>query len=413
MANLFSPFNRNGTEDQNASKAHTKNVNTSSILYYDLASESLEIRPIAATYGIRNLYRDVKDPKDIDDVEKKLSMLEGEAMEVIDALHQLQGPRTILLSPVEVESLRKYLFLVQFRSSALSRSYFQEDHPENARVHNWIKHFKQTHGMSSEIDVMLFAMRYYLDTPHSQILQDADESIKTHGLPMRNKHLHPDVDATTEDFHIITYRNRSDFYYPCIWEAADGEEFVLGNSSFGLCEGFIGSAPYVHRVFVVSPRIAFILRSRMVHMLHQKPFTKGILIRNSNLADIRNANNDPPIAISSQNVAEESELTQYPAATIDQFEFSVTKLTSSQTFELNRLILSNVRPGGAVGFLSKQSALSTLQKYLKLPSTNDTHHTRTKYAKLYSILSSDSESGGNSQSTPSSQPGPVNKGELF
>ncbi|RDB18561.1 hypothetical protein Hypma_000306 [Hypsizygus marmoreus] len=81
------------------------------------------------------------------------------------------------------------------------------------------------------------------------------------------------------------------------------------------------------------------------------------------------------------------------AAKSDQFQFKVTKLTSTQTFSMNKVFLENVRDTGALTFTSKRRALSTLRQYLLHPTSwswNDVHHTRPKYTKLVSILSAES-----------------------
>ncbi|RDB18560.1 hypothetical protein Hypma_000305 [Hypsizygus marmoreus] len=93
---------KNAKERKTAnSRAQRKGIDLENILVYDLPSETLEIRPIATTYGVQNLYRDIKDA-DIDSLEKKLSVVESEAAGVVNLLHQSNGPRTILLKRTQL-----------------------------------------------------------------------------------------------------------------------------------------------------------------------------------------------------------------------------------------------------------------------------------------------------------------------
>jgi len=68
------------------------------------------------------------------------------------------------------------------------------------------------------------------------------------------------VDPDMEHYLALAYVNQAQSYFLCFWEAADGEEFILGDNSFGLWEGRAAGESGLHRLFLVSPRVAVVLR---------------------------------------------------------------------------------------------------------------------------------------------------------
>ncbi|KAG1797977.1 uncharacterized protein BJ212DRAFT_267950 [Suillus subaureus] len=64
-----------------------------------------------------------------------------------------------------------------------------------------------------------------------------------------------------ENFPAYTYHTHANNYFFSIWEAAEGEEFIITDNAFGLWEGSGRGCPDLHRIFVVSPRIALVLRN--------------------------------------------------------------------------------------------------------------------------------------------------------
>ncbi|SJK97028.1 uncharacterized protein ARMOST_00277 [Armillaria ostoyae] len=96
------------------------------VLYYDLTSGSLDDRPIQFVCGLENLYRDTSNPSNVNELEKKLSVLEMEASVVIEKLHSDLASGKATLERRDVERLRKFLFVMHYRkpggSSAIKPS---------------------------------------------------------------------------------------------------------------------------------------------------------------------------------------------------------------------------------------------------------------------------------------------------
>ena len=341
---------------------------------------------------MNDLYRDAKNVQDVDELEKKLAVLESEAAAVINILHEENGPCTIAPRRPQVETLRKFLFLMHYRSVRLSKTYFQRDHPDNTPIRQWLSEYRKKHNLNSDVDVWLHDLRYYLDTPHTQIIRDADAMVdQCGGLKVVEEMMKTHIDPGVENFSALAYKSQADFYFLCIWEAAENEEFTLGDNSFGLWEGRLLGKPGLHRLFAVGPRIVIILRD-----VHLDPALGPLAVPlgavNSDLAAIPQ---DRPKPIYSNSALTPEDLAQHrlsAGAKKDKFEFKVTKLTRDQTFEVNKVFLENVRTDGSLTFISKERTLSTLRQYLRHPTSwpmNDVHKTTPKYRKLLSILEAD------------------------
>jgi hypothetical protein len=109
-------------------------------------------------------------------------------------------------------------------------------------------------------EMWLHVLRY---TPHHKILLDAEQIMNKHGglLQYHQKLLSGGLDPNDIHHHAVAYDTQGNEAYLGIWEAADGEEFVLGHNSFGLWEGLFEGRPSIHRLFVVSPRVMIVLRN--------------------------------------------------------------------------------------------------------------------------------------------------------
>ena len=380
-------ISRNSKERNKANqRALRKGIHLENILVYDFTSETLETRPIATTYGAYDIYRDVKDRHDVDSIEKKLAVLESEAAAVINIFHERSGQHTVTLKRPQVESVRKFLFIMHYRSRW--KTYHQHDHPENAPIRDWLTNLKQKFKLNSDMEVWLHDLRYYLDTPHSQIIRHADNLLNRWGglLSVMNM-LRTRLDPNVENASALAYKNQSDGFFLCVWEAADGEAFMLGNNSFGLWEGLAFGEPELHRIFPISPRIVLVLRA-----LCLRPEFRFSVPPSALQGDLLHIPQDPPTPIYTKVKNVEKDFANHrlsSAAKDDRFRFKITKLTKDQTFAVNKVFMENVPRDGSVTFTSKKKALSALYQYMVHPTSwpkNDQHQTSLKYMKLLGIL---------------------------
>ncbi|KAG1887143.1 hypothetical protein F4604DRAFT_1951057 [Suillus subluteus] len=351
-------------------------VNPEYVHYYDIAAGSLDIRPIGKVYGVENFYQDVRNTDNINELEDKLADLEGHAAKIIADLHKALPQGTFTLNRRSLELLRKFLFIMHYRNVSCSGIYFQADHPENVGAHQWIESFMKAKGIQSAAEIWLHFLRYYLDASHSDIMRDAAELVEKYGEEGLQKMLfESDIPPDLEHFPAYTYHVHANSYFFSIWEAAEGEEFIVTHNAFGLWEGLGGGCRGLHRIFVVSPRIAIVLR----HVQSRPEIIKpGAFV--SCLLDVNPA---PPTPIYSRgehgtyinhvNFQSAMEVARYRSSQEgedDSFVFKITKLSQRQTLQLNFVVLINVTTKEcALTFLSRESMLHTARAFQSLPAS--------------------------------------------
>ncbi|KAG1841435.1 hypothetical protein DFJ58DRAFT_732445 [Suillus subalutaceus] len=352
-------------------------VNPEYVHYYDIATGSLDIRPIGKVYGVPNVYQDIRNTHNINELEEKLADLERHAASIIMDLHKALPQGTFTLKRRSLELLRKFLFIMHYRNVSYSGTYFQADHPENAGGRQWIEAFMKAKGIQSAVETWLHFLRYYLDTSHSDIMRDAAELVEKYGEEglqkmMTDSHIPPDL----EHFPAYTYHGHANSYFFSIWEAAEGEEFIITHNAFGLWEGLGGGCPGLHRIFVVSPRIALVLR----HVI-TRPEMKEYIKPGAFVSSLLNVNPAPPTPIYASgkhgthinhvNFQSAMSLARYRSSQEggnDSFVFKITKLSRPQTLEFNSVVLVNVRKTGSLTFLSRRSMLRTARAFRSLPA---------------------------------------------
>ncbi|KAG2128646.1 uncharacterized protein EDB93DRAFT_1184122, partial [Suillus bovinus] len=276
-----------------------------------------------------------------------------------------------------LELLRKFLFIMHYRNASCSNTYFQADHPENAKIRQWIESFMKTRGIQSAVECWLHFLRYYLDSSHSDIMRDAATLVEKYGdeglqKMMTESHIPPDL----EHFEAYTYHTHAENYFFSIWEATEGEEFILTHNAFGLWEGLAGGCPGLHRIFVVSPRIALVLRNVIL-----RPEMKAYIKPGAFVSSLLHVNPAPPTPIYASgergkhidqvNFESAMSLARYRSSqdgANDSFVFKITKMSRPQTLEFNSVLLVNVRKTGSLTFLSRGIMLHTARAFRSLPA---------------------------------------------
>ena len=318
-----------------------------------------------------SLYRDVGDPANVNYIEEKFSELEAKAAHLINQVHDARPQKEITIKRKQLETLRKFIFLMHYRKASHAASYFSQDHPENAPLVAWIRKFKEKTGFEHDFEVWLFGMRYYLDTPHHALISTAEELNKKYGLEnLVEMMTRTQIDADFENWHAMEYESTSNNYILGIWEAADGEEFVLGSNGFGLWEGRLSGAPCAHRLYVVSPQLAIILRSVFLQLPEARAtansFLSDIVLEKASThyatsQDFSSANDEKELQEMGLAIAA---YRATPQAQNDRFTFKITKLTPRQTHDINEATMLNINPNGSLTFCSPISALNTVRAFM-------------------------------------------------
>jgi hypothetical protein len=329
---------------------------------YDLSTKTLRSLSIAKSFGKINLYSDLANAVNFQHVEEKLSRLENDAAEVIAVIQDVRGQGEFTLTRRSLEALRKFVYLMHYRKPNIQVSYFDESQDEAMK--DWIQRYMQKHNITTREALWLHGLSYILDTPHSQIVAKGEETLTHYGWPRFMEMLTTRIDPELENWFACDYEALAGGHYLGIWEAAPGCEFIIGNNSFGLWEGRQGIITGLHRIFIISPKLALILRSNFMRaeVRSNMPFpTTGTL---------QYIEMPPPIPhykFLPQPVEFLMKHRTTPAAQKDTFDFKITKLTEAQTREVNEVILLNVPRDGALVFASKEHALRAIRYHIASP----------------------------------------------
>lgn len=353
-------------------------MDTDTVLVYDILTQKFESGPISKVYGVVNMYRDQRNTGNVDHLEQSLSRLENNAAKTIRNIHSaLESHQPVIrMKRRELEGIRKFMYLMHYRRVSLVSTYFDENDPDNRSFRDYMKHFCQKHKLRNKDEFWLFGLKYILDTPHHEIVASG-EAIKKYGEPRDVlKMLLTRVDPGIENFHAVDYSLEANTRFLGIWEAAQGEEFVMGDNSFGLWEGVIGGIPGAHKLFVVSPRIALILRQTILldkEMIcaieSQTPISSTLVDVSMTVASKTYANYQVPSWSNAPEQAVAQALwdnyRQTPAAQEDIFTFKPVKLTRKQTHALNSILLLHLPDNGNLTFASPAAMMKTLQYHLQ------------------------------------------------
>ncbi|KAF9036951.1 hypothetical protein BDZ89DRAFT_1157434 [Hymenopellis radicata] len=308
------------------------------VQFYELATGVLGERSFSDVYGVKNLYRDASSMQDVDELEAKLAVLEQAAKVVVDRIHDGVESGTACMLRSELETLRKFLFLMQYRMDDLSVKYFDSDH-------------------ATSTDIWLHFLRYYLDTPHNTLLDEGERWLSrwiSRGVD--SPKFHPDDDQNSA---AGTYWKQATFSLG-IWCAAENREFILTHNDMVSGCGkasrlaFLAN-PEIHRLFVLSPQIAIVLRSHDDQVCdHVRSDLADIDMKPPSVQYAVSGPGNPfhSTSISDRDIFRRSAYMAGPGQK-DMLTFPITRLTSKQTDEFNlSFCLTSNRMLEAEGFLS-------------------------------------------------------------
>jgi len=314
------------------------------ILVFDLQTRMLKDVSLSRSFGERNLYPGK--------LESKLAELERDASQVIARLHLASSRDELEFTVIrsELELLRKFLFLMHYRRPTHRDTYFEEDHPGNADIRSWISHVNRTRGYTSSGELWLDGLRFYLDTPQAEILSLAAKQGPHQG--------NLDPFTPPDQWHAVAYARYAQHYSMGIWQAAEGEEFILGDNSYGLWEGSVFGDTGLHHIYPLSPRLALVLK-----------MVVGTVLPAFTTTTLKDLPFDGP--------------KRYPGSPLhqpsDRYTYAIGRLTPGQTYRVNQIILANLPDNGTLLFASKDCMLKTARRF-DVPYTQHTLSKRNRKA---------------------------------
>ncbi|KAF5318540.1 hypothetical protein D9619_010850 [Psilocybe cf. subviscida] len=330
-------------------ESHKTGFSNDTVAVYDLKTQVLEQRPIPRTYGVINLHRDEQNPANVNHLEEALSRLENSAAKSIREIQEaVNGGRVELkMSCKELETIRKFLYVMHYCRMSQIPSCFDEKDPDNMVMQDFdIASNQERCALEEGTRVWLSGLKYILDTPHHGIMETGERLHDQYGgltnmveMSLRG------VDVESKKFHVLDYYLQADATFLAIWIAAQEQEFVVGTHSFGQFEGCFMGIPGLHYLHVVSPTIALVTRSK-----HLSP--EGGPLPQSKYPTMQL---DQPTLDAYR---------QTPATGRNTYTIFPSKLTVKQTHDVNRVFLSNLDTG-SVTFASEGAMMASLKHRLQ------------------------------------------------
>lgn len=229
----------------------------------DLEKSILTQRPVSTEFALVDMYRDPGFDENPYHLESKLSELEGQASEILQRAAKVFATESILeLKRIEVDILRKFLFLMKYRNAGMFERY-NHDHVDNYDSDDRERMLKymESKGFEKPRDVWFDNLRHLLD-----LEMDAQKSWRNTLVTQ----MYPD-DALMFKLHLLY-----SFMAFCTPELLN-DEFLLTQNAYSIFEG-PGSVllnplsgkiePIIyteyHNFVPVSPRLIIILRSHLL-----------------------------------------------------------------------------------------------------------------------------------------------------
>lgn len=345
------------------------------MLFYDLTTRTIQTRPIATVYGVTNLYKDFRYPFDVNHLEERLSQLESNSADVILQMHEaINKGGSFVITRKKLGDLSRFLFLMRYRTVALSVSDTSSDHPGNALVAEQLKRFGESLALSTSSQIWIHFLHCFLDAQNTY-----DGATFTNREDLENYTDMEILPCNVDIPHIpaTIYQRQAAMSYLAICQPADNDEFVLTNNGLGSWEGLSEQCP-IHRMFVVGPRLAIILRNNVVDS-QASPRLRSALadiqLQRPTCLYVATSSDIPPWQDDRITSADQHRMSEQ--AQMDEFTFHITKLTSQQTFDVNSFLLRDEHNDGSITFTSKEFMMKTLEHYIDTaPLLEDPHTSR-------------------------------------
>lgn len=210
---------------------HTKE--RQDIFLYSMKDKQLRIANIDRSYGVMNMYSDIKNTTDVNYVEMELAKLEQTAAKAINEILDLSKDEITIVTS-ELDSLKKFLYIMSFRHPRRRRQYLDERFDKLGKSIE--DEFMKTKGLSTLAEVWLENIKGMLAADLCGV-----------GLDAANM-------GFMEAFDFINI-NLTTFI--CIWESAEPYEFIVTDNAFGVFEGDCGENHWgqaYHYFYPISPK---------------------------------------------------------------------------------------------------------------------------------------------------------------
>ena len=137
--------------------------------YHDLSKNTLVMdgTPIATSSGFIETYKEVEYAQDVQYIEKRFAQLETDANRIIEKIDRSIEKGKVTLERGEMNTLRKFLFIISYRNGHRSQQFVEEQFDEVTLQR--IKAFQAQHRLRDIRSVWLFNLKNILESQHWQV----------------------------------------------------------------------------------------------------------------------------------------------------------------------------------------------------------------------------------------------------
>ena len=342
---------------------------------------------VARTFGLVDMYRDFEAAANQHDLERRLSTLESCAGHIIAEIRKCyeEGKQEIWLTRARKDILRKFLFVMKYRSSGFHRRYRHlkvDDYTENDK--DRLNAYMLDKGYSRPIDVWFDNMKALL------VIQiDAEDK----WIKFLTENMYPD-DA------MWAISNIRMFYMAICTPSRAQDEFLLTQNAYSIFEGpdstvtdprtgeTRGAYTEFHTFTVISPKLVLVLRSFLLPDSTEDCIESISKWRKEWFAEsaaqhiypsrVKSALEDLPVckprnsytkAIDGKNVFLDGEDGTHKAS--HKFCFRLFPISTSHVNKINFVMLEQCHSISTVVFKTKASLSRVLEAYLTAGIANN------------------------------------------
>ena len=221
--------------------------NNNQIYYWNKNNSKIEIRNIKSVFMVKNLYRDKKNhPTDPAIIERKFAQLESTIATIFQ--DKIIGKELIILTRTDNEILRKFLYLLSFRSSTRKQQYIDANFDDMTK-----SHLSKYVSNDDYVDLWLREIDSILDVENYHDIQKNEEVSWT--------------------IRTVFWTHLSSYYMTFV--TPRGQDFIIGDV-YPTAEiyplNFDGANLYPHFIFPVSPNLLLVLN----HIAFKSKVTMGV-----------------------------------------------------------------------------------------------------------------------------------------
>jgi hypothetical protein len=352
----------------------------------DLSKPTTEITEtsVSRTFGLTDMYRDFKHASNQHYLEEQLSKLESNAGRIIRKIQKgfEAGDADVWLTRPDRDTLRKFLFIMKYRSSRMHKRFYHKDTSEYSENDKEILlPYMRKKGFTKPVDVWFDNIKAMLEL-----------KMDPQGKWMNNllERIYPD-DAKWFISHTQM------MYLSLCKPSSEDDEFLLTENAYGIHEGpssfninentgelIPGSYTEYHVFAVISPRLIMVLRSFLLPVpeedfdeeireyrqtMHRLNYEQHNFPESSEsvLADlpITKPRNSYSRIVGGRVVLLEGE--DGTRRSDHKFLFRFFPLTTTHVDKINAIMLEQSTRISAIVIKSRAGARKTIESYLKMP----------------------------------------------